>query len=77
MPGASSYRVRAFDAATYYETAAGWSSTNSYTFPPSTFTPGRSYDVYVLATDAVMIGGAAPLQVGATETSFPVRFTSP
>lgn len=76
VAGASSYRVRAYEA-NGPEVASGWTGSVSFTFPGGTFTSGQSYDVYVLATDADMIGGAAPLQAGAVETTYPTRFVAP
>ncbi len=76
VAGAASYRVRAFDLSSN-EVASGWTAASQFTFPDGTFTSGQSYDVSVLATDADMIGGAAPLQVSAVETTYPTRFVAP
>jgi hypothetical protein len=74
--GATSYLVRAYDAVGW-EVASGWTNSASYEFPQGTFTTTDSYDVYVLATDADVLGGAVPTQVGAVETWTASTFTAP
>ncbi len=76
VAGATSYLVRAYDL-DGFEVARGWAAAPSLGFASGTFTSGDRYDVYVLATDADMIGGAAPLQVAAAETTYPTAFTAP
>ncbi len=77
VAGARSYLVRAWDPAAYRWVSERWTNASSLTFPAGTFTPGTSYDVHVLATDADIIGGAVPTQVGAADTTTAASFTAP
>jgi hypothetical protein len=77
VSGARSYLVRAYDPTTGSVVVENWTQAPPVALSPGSFTSGRSYDVYVLATDADMLGGAVPTQVGAGETVTPVTFTAP
>ncbi len=77
VTGARSYLVRAWDPVGYGWVSKLWTGASPLTFPSGTFTPGASYDVYVLAADADVIGGTATTQVGCAETTTAASFTAP
>lgn len=78
VTGAQSYLVSAWDHVTGAYVASQWRNGSTATFPQGTFASGSTYDVYVDATDADMIGGAVPTQVAVSENTFqPSSFTAP
>lgn len=78
VTGAQSYLVSAWDHATGAYAASQWVNGSPASFPQGTFVSGSTYDVYVDATDADMIGGAVPTQVAVSENTFqPSSFTAP
>jgi len=68
--GSSAYLASAYDGATGALVASAWVAVTSADFPAGTFVPGRSYDVFVAATDADMVNGAVPTQVSVAENVF-------
>lgn len=70
VPGARAYLASAYDAITGDRVASLWVGGTSVHFPPGTFVPGRSYDVFVAATDADMASGEIPTQVAVAENVF-------
>jgi hypothetical protein len=70
VTGARSYLVSAYDAVTGALAASAWFAETTASFPQGSFTAGATYDVYVAATDADMVGGAAPTQVSVAENLF-------
>lgn len=77
VAGARSYLVRAWDTWGYRWASECPTEGPPLTFPAGTFLPGTSYEVYVVATDADLIGGTVPTQVGAAENAVPAIFTAP
>ncbi len=70
VTGAKAYLVSAFDGVTGARVASAWVAGTSASFPADTFVAGRSYDVFVAATDADMVNGAVPTQVSVAENVF-------
>jgi hypothetical protein len=70
VAGAAAYLVRAYDAETGTFAASQWAAGTDTTFVQGTFTAGRAYQVFVAATDADMLGGAAPGQLAVSEDVF-------
>lgn len=70
VTGARAYLASAYDHLTGARTASGWVGGTSIDFPAGSFVAGRSYDVFVAATDADMTGGAVPTQVSVAENVF-------
>lgn len=70
VTGARAYLAAAYDAVTGDLVASQWSAGTSTSFPAETFVAGRSYDVFVSATDADMVYGAVPTQVSIAENVF-------
>jgi hypothetical protein len=70
VAGARAYLASAYDHLTGERTASGWVAGTSIDFPADSFLAGRSYDVFVAATDADMAGGAVPTQVSIAENVF-------
>lgn len=78
VAGARSYLASAYDHSSGALVASQWVSGSSATFPQGSFVSGATYDVYVDATDADMLGGAVPTQVTVSENTFqPSSFVAP
>ncbi len=77
VTGALSYLASAWDHATGAFVAGAWVAAPPASFPKGTFAAGSSYDVYVDATDADMLGGQVPTQVAVSEDTYqPVTFAA-
>jgi hypothetical protein len=70
VAGAKAYLAKAYDGATGALVASQWVAATSAEFPADTFVAGRSYDVFVAATDADMLYGAVPTQVSVADNVF-------
>ncbi len=78
VTGAQSYLVSAWDHASGAFVASQWVSAPPAQFPQGSFVSGTTYDVYVDATGADMLGGAVPTQVAVSENTYqPTRFVAP
>ncbi len=71
VDGARAYLVEVWDHAAGAQVQSMWVSAPPASFPAGTFTTGRSYDVYVAATDADMSGATTPAQVSVSEYPYP------
>lgn len=77
VPVARSFLVSAYDHVAGAFVASEWVSVAPAKFPQGSFASGSIYDVYVDATDADMLGGAAPTQVAISENTFqPATFVA-
>ncbi|MHB8878196.1 MAG: hypothetical protein ACYC8T_31255 [Myxococcaceae bacterium] len=82
-PGARSYWVNVWPsgAGSSAPAASIWTHSPSARFPPATFQSGKTYDVYVTATDADMTVTTSPAgssAVSVSENTYaPVGFTAP
>jgi hypothetical protein len=77
VAGARSYLATAWDHLTGAYVAGAWVAAPPASFPKGTFAAGSSYDVYVDATDADMLGGQVPTQVAVSEDTYqPVTFAA-
>ncbi|HET9551844.1 MAG TPA: hypothetical protein VFP50_02660 [Anaeromyxobacteraceae bacterium] len=74
VAGARAYLVEVWDHAAGVRAQSMWVPAPPAKFPDGTFTSGRTYDVYVAATDAGMSGATTPTQVAVSE--YPSPFTS-
>jgi hypothetical protein len=71
VAGARAYLVEVWDHAAGILAQSMWVPAPPASFPSSTFTSGRTYDVYVAATDADMSGATTPTQVSVSEYPYP------
>ncbi len=77
VAGAQSYLATAWDHLSGTFVAGAWVAAPPASFPKGTFAAGSSYDVYVDATDADMLGGQVPTQVAVSENTYqPVTFAA-
>jgi hypothetical protein len=70
VTGAASYLVSARHRATQDFVMSQWVAGPVASFPAYTFVADETYDVFVAATDADMVGGTPPTQFAITENSF-------
>lgn len=77
VSGARSYLVSARHHASGEFAMNQWVAGPSASFPAGTFDAGATYDAYVAATDADMVGGTPPTQFAITENSIqPASFVA-
>lgn len=77
VEGAMSYLVSARHRATGAHVMSQWVAGTTAGFPPDTFLAGETYDVYVAATGADMVGGTQPAPFAITENSYqPASFVA-
>ncbi len=77
VAGARSYLASAWDHLSGAFVAGAWVAAPPASFPQGTFAAGSSYDVYVDATDADMVGGQVPTQVAVSENTYqPATFAA-
>ncbi|WP_242395826.1 hypothetical protein [Anaeromyxobacter oryzisoli] len=67
VPGARAYLAEVWDSQSSQFVTSAWVAAPPAPFPAGTFTAGRTYTVYVSATDADMLGGAVPSQVSVSQ----------
>lgn len=67
VAGAASYLASAYDSVTGAPVASQWVAVPAADFPQGTFLAGLSYDVFVAASDADMVGGTVPTQISVAE----------
>ncbi len=70
VSGAASYLVTARHRASQGYAASQWVTGTTASFPADTFVPGETYDVFVAATDADMVGGSPPTPFAITENTY-------
>ena len=70
VTGSVNYLASAYDAVTGELVASQWTPVTHADFPAGTFAAGRSYDVFVAASDVDMVGGAIPTQASVAENVF-------
>lgn len=70
VSGARSYLVSARHGTSGAFVMSQWVAGTSAGFPQGTFAAGETYDVFVAATDADMVGGAVPAELAITENTF-------
>lgn len=77
VPGAASYLVTARHRVTQRYASAQWVAGLGASFPADTFVAGETYDVFVAASDADVVGGGPPAPFAITENTYqPVGFVA-
>ncbi len=70
VPGAATYLVTARHRATQGYGSTQWVAATAASFPADTFVAGETYDVFVAASDADMVGGSPPAPFAITENTY-------
>lgn len=77
VTGARTYYVSVWDNVTWTLKAARWTTEPTLRFDSGSFAAGRSYDVFVAATDVDLASASTPTRVAASENTYlPTTFSA-